>query len=132
MSLEHSTRRLGQAIRLFESDTCSRLLASDLPSDDAPRGRKMQAQGSSIQNAQAAAAGKRKTKFKTLNLSTYKLHALGHYAAAIRRFGPSDGFSTQGVSGFKIRKAYHNDTICYPGRSRTSTRQTTLQEGVKM
>jgi hypothetical protein len=137
MSLEHSTRRLGQAIRFFESEVCSRLIATDLPSEDAPRGRKMQAQpaqGSSIENAQAATAGKRKGKFKTLNLSTYKLHALGHYAAAIRRFGPSDGFSTQGVSVFtcKTLKAYHNDTIHQLGRSRTSTRETTLQEGVEM
>jgi hypothetical protein len=39
-----------------------------------------------------------KTKPQKFNMETYKLHALGHYADAIGRFGPSDGFSTQTVS----------------------------------
>ncbi len=29
------------------------------------------------------------------NLCTYKMHALGHYVAAIARFGTMDGYSTQ-------------------------------------
>ena len=65
VSLEHSTRRLGQAIRRFESEVCSKFVAFALPSEDAPRGRKKKAQGSSIENVPA---GKRKAKVKTLNL----------------------------------------------------------------
>jgi hypothetical protein len=29
------------------------------------------------------------------NMCTYKIHALGHYIAAIARFGSTDGYSTQ-------------------------------------
>jgi hypothetical protein len=39
-----------------------------------------------------------KKKSRLLNLSTYKLHALGDYVDAIRRYGTSDNYSTQTVS----------------------------------
>ena len=34
---------------------------------------------------------------KTLNLNTYKFHALGDYANTIRRFGTTDSYSTEPV-----------------------------------
>jgi len=34
---------------------------------------------------------------KLFNMCTYKIHALGHYVAAIARFGTTDGYSTQVV-----------------------------------
>lgn len=34
---------------------------------------------------------------KVFNLCTYKIHALGHYIAAIARFGTTDNYSTQTV-----------------------------------
>jgi hypothetical protein len=34
-------------------------------------------------------------KIKKLNLSTYKFHALGDYANAIRQYGTTDSYSTQ-------------------------------------
>ena len=34
---------------------------------------------------------------KLFNMCTYKLHALGHYVAAIARFGTTDNYSTQVV-----------------------------------
>lgn len=37
-------------------------------------------------------------RVKEFNLSTYKLHALGDYASAVRRFGTTDNYSTQIVS----------------------------------
>jgi hypothetical protein len=37
-------------------------------------------------------------KVKNLNLSTYKLHALGDYVRTIRLFGTTDSYSTQIVS----------------------------------
>lgn len=39
-------------------------------------------------------------KVKTLNLSTYKYHALGDYVRMIRMFGTTDSYSTQIVSVF--------------------------------
>ena len=35
---------------------------------------------------------------KDLNLNTYKFHALGDYAATIRRYGTTDSYSTEPVS----------------------------------
>jgi hypothetical protein len=40
-------------------------------------------------------------KAKNFNLSTYKWHALGDYANAIRRYGTTDSYSTQTVSHSK-------------------------------
>ena len=37
---------------------------------------------------------------KTLNLQTYKLHALGDYTETIRQYGTTDSYSTQPVSHF--------------------------------
>ncbi len=45
-------------------------------------------------------------KPRSLNLFTYKWHALGDYVRAIRLFGGTDGFSTQVVSDF-IYKMTH-------------------------
>jgi len=47
-------------------------------------------------------AATKKKKICYLNLKTYKLHALRHYAQAIRCFGPMDGYSTQPVSSSEI------------------------------
>ena len=43
-------------------------------------------------------AAKKKKKVHHLNLKTYKLHALGHYAQTIQCFGPTNRYSTQPVS----------------------------------
>lgn len=95
-SLEHSTRRLGEAIRKFKSETCTQLEARDLPAEDAARARRKL-----LKLAAGATTSKPTTrkakKPREFNMKTYKLHALGHYAKAIRLFGPSDGFSTQTV-----------------------------------
>ena len=96
-SLEHSTKRLGAAIRNFELETCSQLEARDLPSEDAARARRQAAKLAAGKTTHESVSSKAK-KPRKFNTETYKLHALGHYADAIRRFGPSDGFSTQTVS----------------------------------
>lgn len=94
MALENSTRRLGKAIREFESRTCTEIptYVSDLPSDDAARAKQRRNAPTTTSNT----TGTR--KIRKLNLSTYKLHALGHYVNAIRKYGPCDGYSTQTVS----------------------------------
>jgi hypothetical protein len=40
---------------------------------------------------------KAEKKKKGFNLQTYKFHALGDYAATIRRYGTTDSFSTERV-----------------------------------
>jgi hypothetical protein len=61
--------------------------------------RKVRANGG--ESSQAASAEK---KQRRLNLETFKWHNLGHLPAAIRRFGTSDGFSTQIVRVYYIYK----------------------------
>ena len=132
VALEHSTQRLGKAIRIFEEKLCAEYIAGKLPGDDAPRAKgkakavktdQVNPQGLSGDNAPRAKgkakavetgqadenkraggtkAGAKSKKVYNLNLKTYKLHALGHYAQAIRHFGPSDGYSTQAVSSSKL------------------------------
>jgi hypothetical protein len=36
-------------------------------------------------------------KLRTLNLNTYKVHALGGYAKAIRKYGTTDNYNSQMV-----------------------------------
>jgi hypothetical protein len=49
------------------------------------------------QQAESSDAHDSKTR-KVFNMCTYKLHALGHYIAAIARFGTTDSYSTQVVN----------------------------------
>ena len=95
-SLEHSTQRLGQAIRKFESETCTQLEVRDLPAEDAARAHRKLLRLAAGTTASEPTMQKAK-KPQEFNMKTYKLHALGHYAKAIRLFGPSDGFLTQTV-----------------------------------
>jgi hypothetical protein len=89
-------QRLGQAIRNFESETCTQLEARDLPAEDAARARRKLSRLAAGTTTSEPTTQKAK-KPREFNMKTYKLHALGHYAKAIRLFGPSDGFSTQTV-----------------------------------
>jgi hypothetical protein len=52
-------------------------------------------------------------QFKTLNLNTYKIHALGDYVSAIKTYGTTDSYSTETVSWFDIRVIICAH-ICFP------------------
>jgi hypothetical protein len=52
-----------------------------------------------ILQPQAGSAGRGRLP-KTLNLNTYKLHALGDYTATIRKYGTTDSYSTEAVRTF--------------------------------
>ena len=91
-SLETTTKRLGGVVRQFKKVTCTAYIAKSLPADEAPRGRRTAALHSK-QGTQSTTA--KSQKEKDFNLSTYKFHALGDYANAIRMFGPTDGYTTE-------------------------------------
>ena len=92
-------------MREFKKVTCAAYVTKELPSEEAARGRREAAlrvnqsasRGSATNGTRAA--GKRE---KTFNLSTYKLHALGDYPAAIKMFGTSDGYTSQVVSAHTL------------------------------
>lgn len=120
--LEHSTTRLGITLRKFQQDVCSAYRTFELPSEEAARVRRQasaakkdqQSQSTKKKQTQPSAMQKKKaalTKLqspepnhqtksrrqRTLNLNTYKTHALGSYARAIRLYGATDNYNSQTV-----------------------------------
>jgi hypothetical protein len=83
--LEAVTKDFGRLMRQFRDKTSETFETVELPRETGTR---------------KGGGGSSK---KTLNLNTYKFHALGDYVATIRQFGTTDSYSTQVVSS----------TICY-------------------
>lgn len=75
-------------------DSSSGVALSDVPATGLADATASQPTGD---EAQAIAPKKKDPRIKVFNLSTYKLHALGDYVAAIKQFGTSDNYSTQTV-----------------------------------
>ena len=102
--LENSTTRLGNMLRSFQQDVCSQYQTFDLPSEEAARARRKAAAAKKDGPGAAAKKGKGKEsvigtrKIRAFNLNTYKIHALGGYAKAIRLFGSPDNYNSQSVS----------------------------------
>ncbi|KIL54289.1 hypothetical protein M378DRAFT_19051 [Amanita muscaria Koide BX008] len=123
-SLETSTKRLGAVLREFKKVTCAVYITKELPSEEAARGRRYAALRSQqapqpapeVARGNSAKAGKQEKQF---NLSTYKLHALGDYPAAIRMFGTSDGYTSQvGETQHKtVKKYYSRASKAHPTQS---------------
>jgi hypothetical protein len=93
---EEVTVTLGQLLRRFVWKTCKGFDTRELPKENAARGRRQAARASKT-TTQSTAKGAAASKRKTLNLNTYKLHALGDYPNTIRRFGTTDSYTTQTV-----------------------------------
>ena len=102
--LEKLTTELGKIVRDFRDTTESTFATVELPKEKGARQRRETADHR--KNNAGGSSGK---KLRSLNLFTYKWHALGDYVQAIRRFGGTDGFSTQVVSDliFKITCFIH-------------------------
>ncbi|KAJ7732533.1 hypothetical protein B0H16DRAFT_1770162 [Mycena metata] len=127
------TPELGRLMRDFEKTTCAAYETFELPRETAARGRREQraaeakaaAAGTAVADpasipaivpAAAAAAPALPTKStsskkKTLNLNTYKFHAMGDYPSTIPLFGPTDIYSTQlGEALHKLVKSLYGLT----------------------
>lgn len=89
--LETLTRELGQLMRQFRDETCSHFETFELPRETEARNRRQQSQTQGKQPELGSGA----RRVKSLNLFTYKWHALGDYTRTIRLFGGTDGYSTQ-------------------------------------
>lgn len=99
--MDNVTATLGAELRSFQSITCSTFSTKELKREAEGRyRRKVRTKTLSGQhhkdkeNVPSACARQE----KTLNLQTYKLHALGDYTQTIRRYGTTDSYSTQPVS----------------------------------
>ena len=99
--LENSMRHLGFALRRFKKVTCASYRTTELPSEEAARGRRNVAlaakKGVNGNEPPAREKDRGGKKLKEFNLSTYKLHALGDYVDAIRQFGTTDNYTSQVV-----------------------------------
>jgi hypothetical protein len=79
---------------------CGAYQTYELPQEEAARGRreaaatKKASNSSSTTRSKAKSTGRQKRQF---NLNTYKVHALGDYANAIRDFGTADNYNSQTV-----------------------------------
>jgi hypothetical protein len=102
--MESVTSALGDIMRKFRNITCPAFKTRELPKETAARARKQarkQAKKAS-QPEKLPTSGKlniqsKRPKDKTLNLSTYKVHALADYVGTIRLYGTTDSYSTQTV-----------------------------------
>ena len=102
--LENSTTRLGELLRTFQSDVCPGYQTFDLPSEEAARVRRKAAaakKGVSVDKGKGkekeTSSGFGSRKPRTFSLNTYKTHALGAYAKAIRLYGSPDNYNSQTV-----------------------------------
>jgi hypothetical protein len=91
--LEATTTNLGTAVRRFEK-SCRDIDTRELPKEVVARTRRDAKANTSGRKGKQAASGSKK---KTLNLKTFKWHAIGHLPHFIRRHGTSDSYSTQVV-----------------------------------
>lgn len=124
-ALENLTTRLGIVLRKFESVTCTDFETSELPTEEAARGRRKAAEAKKKGQANSSTSektkGKRKaaatntTRQRQFALSTYKLHCLADYPKAIRTFGTTDGLSSQIVSEDSF--GLFSVLICLSGRA---------------
>ena len=93
--MERLTVRLAQQMRNFTSETCPSFVTKELHREAESRRRRGVQEGPAKSTHSPALNARRP---KTLNLQTYKMHALGDYHNQIRMFGTTDSFSTQSVS----------------------------------
>lgn len=94
--LEQATQALGDRLRTFVSETCPLFATKELSREAEARNRRHIRLRLS-QGASTTQNGVSVRRQKTLNLQTYKLHALGDYVSQIRLFGTTDSYSTQMV-----------------------------------
>jgi hypothetical protein len=118
--LEQVTTDLGRLMRDFRDKTCSKFHTTELA-------REVEAQNRRNARKTSVKAPNQSRKLKTLNLLTYKFHALGDYVRTIRMFGTTDSFSTQPVCGpYASASQVHQSPNSTLGRNCTSRCETVV------
>jgi hypothetical protein len=90
---------LGQSVHKFQHTICAYYHTTEIPNEYTAHGRPE----ATLASKQAGSANTLQRsnpnpKVKTLNIFTYKYHALADYPNTIQRVGTSDSYSTQPVS----------------------------------
>jgi hypothetical protein len=86
--LEQVSANLGHLMRDFRDKTCANFITTELE-------REVEARNRRNARNKGTKAPNQSRKVKSLNLCTYKFHALGDYVRTIRMFGTTDSFSSQ-------------------------------------
>lgn len=115
--LSHSTTILGRALRHFTAVTCHAFDTKESKSEYDAR-KRAQARRRTATTAPITASGRRRRVF---NLKVVKLHFLGDYVWSIKRFGTTDSYTTQIVSGPSTTEASADCGLL--GRARASSHQ---------
>lgn len=98
--LDDVTTELGEQLRAFKN-TCTNFPTCELRREADARKRRQAAQvltgdPSTLANGLTPRSSQRQPR--TLNLQTYKVHALGDYVATIKMYGTTDSYTTAIVS----------------------------------
>ncbi|TFK16819.1 hypothetical protein FA15DRAFT_606329 [Coprinopsis marcescibilis] len=131
--LEETTTAMAAQFRLFLEQTCAQVVTFELPKEAEARRKREQSRkdkastSSQIFSAPPPSARKR----KTLNINTYKYHALGDYVSTIKKFGTTDSFNSDiGEFNHKDPKSWYlrTDKRDYrKGISRVERRRARIQ-----
>ena len=126
------TSDLGQKLRAFQKTTCAVFKTRELRREANARIRRQKqnvqinsSQPSGSRNAidqdQAAPSKHRSQGItqqpKTLNLNTYKFHALGDYTSTIRQYGTTDSYSTEAVRNLPFNRRIPHPELHRPNWS---------------
>ncbi|KAF8222819.1 hypothetical protein L208DRAFT_1320473 [Tricholoma matsutake] len=98
--LENLTIEFGQLMHNFCDLTCSQFGTKELPREATAHIRRQAQQkvAAANKNAPPSNSVPPASLLKTLNIFTYKFHALGDYVCSIHVFGTTDSYSTQLVN----------------------------------
>lgn len=120
--LDQLTTDLGKLMRKFRDVSDANFTTVELPREKEARNRRQQ-KGKGKEKDNSSANNARKPK--SLNLFTYKWHALADYVLAIRHFGGTDGISTQVVCAHPQFALWSFSDVKI-GRTRTPSSQASL------
>ena len=94
--LDTLTTLLGQRLRNFKITTCTAYATRELKREAEQRQRREEkSKVTQLSSTKPTPGSGDNRRLKTLNLDTFKLHALGDYVSSIRTRGATDSYSTR-------------------------------------
>ena len=111
--LDVATTDLGKQLRAFQRDTCAGFETLELKREAEARKRREAKQGPVLGTVSSSTTPNQRRR-KTLNLQTYKVHALGDYVSTIRMFGTTDSY-TSAIASILFSCTSQNDPLIIVG-----------------
>jgi len=111
--LDITTTNLGNQLRAFQNKTCSSFETFELKREKEARQRRQAKQRSAVSTVQSSNKDSMTSNQpirKTLNLQTYKIHALGDYVSTIMTLGTTDSY-TSAIASIYFLTLIRNDIL---------------------